>query len=251
MGWHLKSSTSSQVRYQAPTTWELQAWDIQTPVSIMCILCLWKGALSDNFIFFMFFFWLTHFDFLDVLGFFCFVRYLDGAICLPMWCHFRQISVLLGSFGVLWRPRFRRGSCQVGCIVPASWEFAVGNIRTAVVERNILRQLYLLFFFFWLTRFVFFDVLSLFYIVPYRNLTVWFFICCHFCVISILYVSYWGPMEATFSSWVLPSRLNCARELRTSNLNHKDCCSHHLQTWFVDGNVVRQLGLLLWIILTS
>ena len=32
------------------------------------------------------------------------------------------ISLLLGSFGVPWRPRSRRGSCQVGYIAPAIWE---------------------------------------------------------------------------------------------------------------------------------
>ena len=94
---------------------------------------------------------------------------------------------------------------------------------------------------FWQARFVFLEVLSLFHIVPYRNLAVWFFICCHFCVIWILFVSFWGPMEATFSSWILSSGLNCARKLRASSLKHQDCCSHHLKTWFVEGNVVRQL----------
>ena len=54
---------------------------------------------------------------------------------------------------------------------------------------------------------------------------------------------YWGPMEVTFSPWILSSGLNCARELRASNLRHKDCYSHHLQTWFEEGNVVRQLGI--------
>ena len=37
---------------------------------------------------------------------------------------FFLISFLLSSFGVLWRPRFRRESCQVGYIAPAIWESA-------------------------------------------------------------------------------------------------------------------------------
>ena len=50
-------------------------------------------------------------------------------------------------------------------------------------------------------------------------------------------------MKATFSSWILSSGLNCAHELRVSSLKHQDCCSYHLQTWFVEGNVVQQLGI--------
>ena len=33
---------------------------------------------------------------------------------------------------VLWRPRSRRGSCQVGYIVPTSWQLPIWSIRTAV-----------------------------------------------------------------------------------------------------------------------
>ena len=43
---------SCQVGYQESTTWELQAWDMKTPVSIMGKHCFWKGALTDNFIYF-------------------------------------------------------------------------------------------------------------------------------------------------------------------------------------------------------
>ena len=127
------------------------------------------------------------------------------------------------------------------------------HLQTLFVERSLVRQLYLLFLLLLTHTFCLFrlDVLRNFHIVPYRNLTVWFFICCHFCVISILFVSYWGPMEATFSLWILSSGLNCVRELRASNLKHKDCCSHHLQTWFVEGNFVRQLGIFFKILLTS
>ena len=66
---------------------------------------------------------------------------------------------------------------------------------------------------------------------------------CHFCDVSILL--------STFSSWILSSGLNCARELRASNLKHKDCCFHHLQNLFVEGCIVRQLDFLFLILLTS
>ena len=40
---------------------------------------------------------------------------------------------------------------------------------------------------------------------------------------------------------MLSSRLHCVREMKTSNLKHKDCCFHHLQTLFVEGIFVQQL----------
>ena len=123
---------------------------------------------------------------------------------------------------------------------------SVPSSSTVFVGVKIVWQLYLLFFFFWLALFVFLDVLSLFDIVPYLNLVVWISNWCHFCDISIRFVSYWGPIEATFSSWILSSGLNCARELTASSLKHQDCCSQHLQTWFVEGNVVRQLDSRFW-----
>ena len=39
------------------TTWELPAWNVGTPVFIICTLCLWKATLYDNFTFIMY-----HFD---------------------------------------------------------------------------------------------------------------------------------------------------------------------------------------------
>ena len=47
-------------------------------------------------------------------------------------------------------------------------------------------------------------------------------------------------MEAMFLSGILSSGLHCARELRASNLKHKDCF-RHLQTLFMESNIVRQL----------
>ena len=77
------------------------------------------------------FLWLTRSVFLDVLSLFCFVQYLNRAVWLSILCHFLDMSILLSSFVVLWRPRFRRGSCQGGYIVPTSWEHPIWNIRTA------------------------------------------------------------------------------------------------------------------------
>ena len=42
---------SCQVGYLAPTSWEPPAWNICTPVSIICKRCLWKGTSSDHFIY--------------------------------------------------------------------------------------------------------------------------------------------------------------------------------------------------------
>ena len=53
----------------------------------------------------------------------------------------------------------------------------------------------------------------------------------------------WGPLEATFSSWILSSGLHCTCELRASNKKHRDCSFHHLQTLFLGDYIVRQLDL--------
>ena len=103
---------------------------------------------------------------------------------------------------------------------------------------------YICFFLFFLRflrkRFAFSDLLGLFYFVRYLNRAVWPSMWCHFLDISCV-KQFWGPVEATFSSWILSSRQKCARQLRASSLNHQECCFCHLQTWFVEGNVVRQL----------
>ena len=50
--------------------------------------------------------------------------------------HFDAICLIysfcLTVFGVSWRPRFWRGSCQVDCLVPTSWEPPVWSMRTPV-----------------------------------------------------------------------------------------------------------------------
>ena len=118
----------------------------------------------------------------------------------------------------------------------------IHHMQTLFLEGSIVRQLYLQFFFFWITRFVFLVALGFFYFVQYLNRAAWSSMSCHFLDISSA-KQFWGPLEATFSSFILSrsSGLYCARELRASNLKHKDCSFHHLQTLFMKGNIVRQL----------
>ena len=115
-------------------------------------------------------------------------------------------------------------------------------IQRLFLEGSIVRQLYLLFLFFRLKRLVFLDILGLFYCVRYLNWAVWPSRWCYFLDIASV-KEFWGPLEATFSSWIRSSGLHCARELRASVLKHKDCCLHQLQTLFVEDNIVRQLDL--------
>ena len=98
------------------------------------------------------------------------------------------------------------------------------------------------FLFFRLKHFFFLDLLGVFYFVWYLNRAVWLSMWCYFLDISSV-KQFWGPLEATFLSWILSSGLHCAHELRTSNLKHKDCCFHQLESFkfFVENNIVRQL----------
>ena len=59
------------------------------------------------------------------IGSFLFCAISESAVRPSMGCHFLDISILLNNFGVLWRPRSHRGSCQVGYIVPTSWELPI------------------------------------------------------------------------------------------------------------------------------
>ena len=104
------------------------------------------------------------------------------------------------------------------------------SFSTVFVGLKIVPQLYLLFFFFWLTRFVFSDVLNLFHIVIHRNFAFWISNWCHFCDILIQFVSYWGPMEATISTRILSSELSGTHNQRALSLKYKESCIHHVQT---------------------
>ena len=106
---------------------------------------------------------------------------------------------------------------------------------------KIVRQLNLLFLLLLINTFCLFRCIESFPYFSisesgYLNFQLMPFLC-------YLFVSYWGPLQITFSSWILSSGLNCARELRISNLKYKNCCSHHLRTLFAEDNVIRQLGI--------
>ena len=65
-----------------------------------------------------------------------------------------------------------------------------------------------------------------------------------FGVISTLFFSYWAPMQATFLSWILSTRPDCARVLQAYRLENQDCCFHHRQLLSVEGSLVQQLYLI-------
>ena len=112
---------------------------------------------------------------------------------------------------------------------------------TLFVEGSIVLQLSSLFVFFWRTRFVFLDVLSLFCFVRYRNRAVSISTCCHFYDMSILFSSFESLKEATFSPLFLTSGLSGAHNLTTSRLKCKDSCFLHRQTLFLEESIVQQL----------
>ena len=83
----------------------------------------------------------------------------------------------------------------------------------------------------------FFQMHWFFYTGWYRDRSIWISLWCHFCDISILLNSFWGPIEATFLPWILSSGLSGAHKLRDSSMKHWDFCFHHLQ-FFVGDNIV-------------
>ena len=151
----------------------------------------------------------------------------------------------LTVFGVLLSPRLCCGSCQMGYMVP--YKLRASNLKhkdscfhrlqTLLVAGNIFRQLdlrflillfverslsdnFMYFFPYWLTRSVFLDVLRLFYILRCRNRAVSNSVSYHFCGILILFSSFWGPVEATFLTWILSSGLSGAHNVRAWSLRH-------------------------------
>ena len=92
-------------------------------------------------------------------------RYWNPCVWLSVWYPFCDIWILFNSFGVLLRPRSRRGSCQVCYIVPASSEPPIWNIRTAVSiickfclwNATLSDNVFLLFISFRMTRYIFLD----------------------------------------------------------------------------------------------
>ena len=84
-----------------------------------------------NYIYCFLSFWLTRFVFLVVLAFSILCDIWIGLFDFPCGVNF-LISLLLSRFGPLWRPRFCRGICQAGYIVPETWEPQSWSIKTAV-----------------------------------------------------------------------------------------------------------------------
>ena len=100
-----------------------------------------------------------------------------------------------------------------------------------------MRLLHLILLFYWLTLFVFLDVLNFFQIVRNRNMNVLISSSCCFCDIWILFVGFWGLMEVMFSSWILLIELSGAHTLKTSRLKRRDSGFDHEQTFFVEGSI--------------
>ena len=88
---------------------------------------------------------------------------------------------------------------------------------------------------------LFYQMHCAFYMKRYRNRSIWISVWYHFSDISILFNSLWDPMEATFSSWILSSELSGTQNLKASSLRHKYSCIYHMQTFFMEGSIVRQL----------
>ena len=103
------------------------------------------------------------------------------------------------------------------------------------VERNFVQKLYFLYFFlsntFRLLRS--FESFSILF-----QIGLWLFdisSVVNFCFFDSVF-SYRGPVEATFSSWILSSGLSCAHKLRASNMKHNYSWFLHSQRMFVDGS---------------
>ena len=94
------------------------------------------------------------------IGLFLFCAISESGCLTSNMVSFFDISILLSSFGVRWRPRSYRGSCQVGYIVAASWEPPIWSIRTAVSiicelclwKTTLSDNLIYVFYSFWLAR---------------------------------------------------------------------------------------------------
>ena len=130
MGWHLKNRHSVKwgIRHPQLESFKLQTKKLLFP-SYANIVC-WREHYPTTLFAFVFS-WLARCVFLVVLGLFYFLRHLNRAVSHSMWRHFLDISIVLSSFGVLWRPRSCRGICQLGYIFPASWEPPIWKIWTA------------------------------------------------------------------------------------------------------------------------
>ena len=186
-----------QLGYLGSTNWEPPTRNTTTPVSIISKHCLWKRDLSDNSIHFF-----SSFD-SDILFFFrCMEPFPNcsvseyGCLIFPLLsflCYPDSVCQLLGSFGGHF---LFVDSVNWGILGPQTESLQLEtqlllfqSSLNIVYEKETCRTTVFTFSLLLTQTFCFFlDALSLFHIVPYRNLTVWFFICCLFlCYLNSVY----------------------------------------------------------------
>ena len=157
-------SDSVKKSYLAPTNGEPSTQNTRTPVSIICRVCLWKGDLSKNYIFFLFFFWFTLFVFSDVLSRFHIVSYRNLTvwffICCLFLCYLNSVYQLLGSYRSLFlvpdsvKWAFLRPQTESLLLEPRGFLFP--SSANLVCRRETCPEaIFTFFFFFWPTLFVF------------------------------------------------------------------------------------------------
>ena len=118
------------------------------------------------------------------------------------------------------------------------------HLQTLLVEESLVRQLCLLCSFVLTSTFC---ILRSTLSVPFRCMSAsayLMFFLFSFLWICSLFVSYWGPMQAAFSSWISPSELFAAHNLETARLKLTESCFHYWPTLFVEGSNIPQLCLL-------
>ena len=96
-GGHVLVVGSVKKAIWCPTSWEPPAWSMKASPLNISKFPIWSPTLSENFIIFLFF---QVIRFLDVLCLFHFLRCRNRIVSISVWCHFRDISVLLCSLWV-------------------------------------------------------------------------------------------------------------------------------------------------------
>ena len=216
-------------------------------------LFLWKWKMFENFI--SVFFQLTRLAlfFFQMPQAFHLEWSQNCSTWISLWLNFCDKSTPRSSFlGPMLSTFFCRGSSGVGYLVTYKLrassmkkhkDSCFHRMQTLFVERNVVRQIYFLFF------------LCEWCIGPFLYCAMSQSCCSKFGFIFLWYLDsvkkIWGPIEVTFLSWFLSCGLSAAHKLRSSNLKHSDSCFHRLQKFFVEGSIVRQLDLRFFILLTS
>ena len=229
---HCLSRGYCQVGCLLPRSWGHPAWNLRTPVSIICKQCLWKRAFLDNVFCFIFPFdwhgmsfqvhWASYIKCaieIGLFGFQCGILYYLNSIQQFLWS-FR------GLFFAVDPVKWALCHPQTQKLQRETYELSFSSSVTIVCWRERCPTTFFLFSF-WLKRFVWLDVLGFFYFRRYLNRADWPSIWCLFLDISSVR-QFWCPLKATFSS--LSTGLHFAHQLRAFNLKHKDCGFHQLQT---------------------